>query len=54
MLLTGASAGSFTITEDFTVQGTNPSPPPATLPQAGTAADVTNTTTGPVTVTLPP
>jgi hypothetical protein len=54
VLLTGASAGSFTITEDFTVQGTNPSPPPATLPQAGTAADVTNTTTGPVTVTLPP
>jgi len=52
--LAGNSAGVFTIRNEFVVQGTNPSPPPATLPQPGTAADVSNTTTGPVTVTLPP
>ena len=54
VLLEGGSPGVFNIREDFVVQATNPSPPPATLPAAGTAADVTNTTTGPVTVTLPP
>ncbi|MFM7205485.1 MAG: hypothetical protein ACKO4T_02285, partial [Planctomycetaceae bacterium] len=54
VLLEGGSAGVFTIRDQFVVQATNPSPPPATLPAAGTAADVTNTTTGPVTVTLPP
>ena len=54
VVLAGNSSGLFTIKNDFVVQGTNPSPPPATLPQPGTAADVSNTTTGPVTVTLPP
>ena len=54
VLLEGGSPGVFNIREDFVVQATNASPPPATLPAAGTAADVTNTTTGPVTVTLPP
>jgi len=54
VLLEGGSFGVFVIREDFTVQATNPSPPPATLPEAGTTADVINTTTGPVTVTLPP
>jgi hypothetical protein len=54
VVLAGNSSGLFAIKNDFVVQGTNPSPPPATLPQPGTAADVSNTTTGPVTVTLPP
>jgi hypothetical protein len=54
VVLAGNSSGLFAIKNDFGVQGTNPSPPPATLPQPGTAADVSNTTTGPVTVTLPP
>jgi hypothetical protein len=54
VLLEGNSAGVFTIRDRFVVQATNPSPPPATLPTPGTALDVTNTTTGPVTVTLPP
>jgi hypothetical protein len=43
IVLQGASAGSFTITDAFTVSGT-----PGTV-----AGDVTNTTTGPVTVTVP-
>ena len=54
VLLEGNSAGVFTIRDRFVVQATNPSPPPATLPTPGSALDVTNTTTGPVTVTLPP
>ena len=54
VLLEGNSAGVFTIRDRFVVQATNPSPPPTTLPTPGTALDVTNTTTGPVTVTLPP
>ena len=54
VVLAGNSSGLFAIKNDFVVQGTNPSPPPTTLPQPGTAADVSNTTTGPVTVTLPP
>ncbi|MFZ4733916.1 MAG: hypothetical protein ACOYK7_15360, partial [Pirellulales bacterium] len=52
--LAGGSTGVFKIRNAFVVQGANPSPPPATLPQPGTAADVSNATTGPVTVTLPP
>jgi hypothetical protein len=53
VLLEGSSSGVFTIREKFLVQATNPTPPPATLTSDGTAADVTNTTTGPVTVNLP-
>ena len=54
VVLAGNSSGLFAIKNDFVVQGTNPSPPPATVSQPGTAADISNTTTGPVTVTLPP
>jgi len=54
VLLEGGSGGVFTIRDRFVVQDTNPSPPPATLPTPGTAADVINTTSGPVTVNLPP
>jgi hypothetical protein len=51
--LLGTSIGSFTISDAFTVQVTNLSPPPATLPGPGSdPANVTNLT--PVTVTLPP
>jgi hypothetical protein len=50
--LLGTSIGSFTISDTFTVQVGNPSPPPTTVPGPGTASNVSNAT--PVTVALPP
>jgi hypothetical protein len=49
--LQGTSTGDFRISDSFTVETGNPTPPPATLPIQGTAANVSNTTG--VTVTLP-
>ena len=48
--LTGTSTGSLTISDQFLVA--NPAPPPAVV-NGTVAADVTNTTTGPVVVTVP-
>ena len=50
--LQGTSTGIFTISDSFTVQARNASPPPDWIPAAGTSANVTNGT--PVIVTLPP
>ena len=49
--LQGTSGGDFRISEAFTVETGNPTPPPATLPAQGTSANVSNSTG--VTVTLP-
>jgi hypothetical protein len=49
--LQGTSGGFFTISDSFLVA--NPAPPPPTV-QGTVAADVNNTTTGPVVVTVPP
>jgi len=49
--LQGASSGNFTITDRFTVQITNPTPPPASFSGPGTAANnVLNSTAVGVTV----
>jgi hypothetical protein len=50
--LQGAAIGSFRITDFFLVEVANPTPPPASLPAPGTAANVSNSTG--VIVTLPP
>ena len=50
--LQGTSNGIFSIRDEFLVEVANPTPPPATLPAAGTAANVSNTTG--VTVSFPP
>jgi hypothetical protein len=50
--LQGTSIGQFVITDRFTVEIANPTPPPTTISGPGTAANVSNST--PVTVTLPP
>jgi hypothetical protein len=50
--LQGLSVGTFRITDSFLVETGNPTPPPATLPAPGTAANVSNGTG--VVVTLPP
>jgi hypothetical protein len=50
--LQGASTGQFVITDRFTVDVANPTPPPTTTSGPGTAANVSNSTA--VTVTLPP
>jgi hypothetical protein len=49
--LQGTSVGDFRISDSFTVETGNPTPPPATLPAQGTSANVSNSTG--VTVTLP-
>jgi hypothetical protein len=50
--LQGVSTGQLVIAERFTVEITNPTPPPASVSGPGTTANVSNTT--PVSVTLPP
>ena len=50
--LQGTSIGQFVITDRFTVDVANPTPPPTTTTGPGTAANVNNSTA--VTVTLPP
>jgi hypothetical protein len=49
--LQGTSVGDFRIADSFTVETGNPTPPPATIPAQGTAANVSNSTG--VSVTLP-
>ena len=50
--LQGTSIGQFVIADRFTVDVANPTPPPTTTSGPGTAANVSNSTAG--TVTLPP
>ncbi|MCX7413570.1 MAG: hypothetical protein NTW36_09075 [Planctomycetia bacterium] len=51
IVLQGTSTGFLDITDTFTVERANPTPPPASIPAPGTNANVSNTTG--VTVTLP-